>query len=473
MAGFGRLLRAEWTKLRSVRRWLLGFAGAVLITLLLSLVTAAGSGTDLNEHPEELGPVGPVGDRVRDEAHFVHQPLAGDGQITVRVAAQEDSHESARAGVMLRESLEVGSRYAAAMVTPGDGVRFQANYTTDLAGGDAVAPRWLRLTRTGTTVTGYESADGLDWRQIGTVDLDGLPATVPVGFFVNSPDEIEVERFVGGGSSGSRPTSGSAQFDQVRLEPAGDGDWERADSSAGFGGPLEFRQDGDRFTVEGSGDLVTEPPDSDVAQLSLFGLVLGQVVVAMLAVLFMTSEYKRGMIRTSFTASPRRGRVLAAKAVVIGAATFVVGLVASLTAFFVTLPVLRDSGFGPPAYPTPSLTDGPVLRAVVGGAVMLALVAVASLGLGAILRRGAGAIAVVVLVLLAPTILTGGLPLAIEQWVIRTTPVAGLAVLQTIPPQGASAPWDMTTPVAGLGVLAGWAAAALAIAYWRLRRRDA
>lgn len=479
MTGFGRLLRAEWTKLWSVRRWLLGMAAAVLLTLLFSLVTAAGSSTDLNQRPEDLT-IGPGGELVRDELHLAHQPLTGDGSLTVRVGSQDDSHPSARAGLILRESLTPGSRYAAVLVTPGDGVRFQANYTIDRSGSASTAPHWLRLTRTGTTVTGYESADGADWHEVGSVDLAGLPATVPVGFFVNSPDEVEYGRSFGGSSSGERPTPGRAEFDQVQLAPAAPAPpaatWERTDTSRGFvrtGG--EFRQDGDRFTLEGSGDLVVDPPDTDHARMSLFGVVLGQIAVAVVAVLFITSEYRRGMIRTTFAASPRRGRVLAAKAIVIGTATFLVGLVATVTAFLVSQPVLRDSGFGPPAYPAPSLADGPVLRAVVGGAVLLGLVAAFSLGVGTILRRGAGAIAAVVVLLMVPLIIEGGLPLAVAQWMIRSTPAAGFAILQTQPVDPARrivAP-DMADPLPGLAVVALYAAASLAIGYWRLRRRDA
>ncbi len=181
------------------------------------------------------------------------------------------------------------------------------------------------------------------------------------------------------------------------------------------------------------------------------------------------------MIRTTFAANPRRGRVLAAKAVVIGATTFVVGLVASLTAFFLTQPVLRSNGFGPPAYPVPSLTDGPVLRAVIGAALNLALVAIFALALGTIMRRNAGAIATGMVVLLLPIVFAGSLPLSVEQWLIRTTPAAGLSVLQTIEQDNDTAvePWNMADPWVGLGVLGAYAAAGLAVACWQLRRRDA
>ena len=122
------------------------------------------------------------------------------------------------------------------------------------------------------------------------------------------------------------------------------------------------------------------------------------MAIVALGVLFVTSEYRRGMIRTTFAASPRRGRVLAAKAVVLGGVTFVAGLVASLVAFFARPadPARQRVRAARPTR-TPSLADGPVLRAVVGHrGCLLALLAVFSLAVGVILRRSAGAITLVV-----------------------------------------------------------------------------
>jgi regulation of enolase protein 1 (concanavalin A-like superfamily)/ABC-type transport system involved in multi-copper enzyme maturation permease subunit len=485
--GFGQLLRAEWTKFRSVRRWVLGLVAAVGLTLGLSMLTVAGSGSDLNDHPEELGPVGPDGVMVRDERNFVHQPLTGDGSITARVAVLTShegfTHEWARAGIMVRESAEPGSRYAAIMVTPGHGVRLQANYATEISGSEHTAPRWLRLTRTGDTVTGYESADGSVWSELGTVDLGTVPPTVQVGMFATSPGRVEVESSVMGSSTGVRPTRITGTLDSVRVEPApASTSWQGHDTSVGFvEGPVgeegtgNFTESGGVFTVTGSGDLGPYEPDDDVTQLSLLGVHFGQIAIIAVGVLFVTSEFRRGMIRTTFVVSPRRVRVLVAKAVVLGAASFAAGLVATLTAFLLAQPVLRANGFGPPAYPIPSLADWPVLRAVVGGAAFLALVAVLSLGVGAIVRRSAGAITAVVLVLVPSALLVGGLPLSAAQWVMRTTPAAGLSVLQSIKVDHDTTvePWSMAPPLVGLGVLAAYALAAMAVATWLIRRRDA
>ena len=78
------------------------------------------------------------------------------------------------------------------MVTGSHGVRMQYDYTHDTPGltgaVSAASPRWLRLTRSGGTLTGYDSADGTHWTKVGTARLTGLPATLQVGLFAASPD---------------------------------------------------------------------------------------------------------------------------------------------------------------------------------------------------------------------------------------------------------------------------------------------
>jgi hypothetical protein len=452
-------------------------AGAIVLTILLSLLTAAGSGTDLNQHPEELGAIGPDGQRVKDWFQFVHQPLTGDGNVIARVISQDDSNEWAKAGVMIKERTESGAPYAAAMVTPDNGVRLQSNFTTDRAGSTTTAPRWLRLTRDGDQVAGYESNDGTSWSEIGTVHLPSLPARVEVGLFVTSPDDVEIDQQFGSASTGARPTMGAATFDNVRVEAedgSGSQQWSDFDSSRGFVGGGDSTEEGGVFTLTGSGDIAVNPPDDDVAQLSLIGITIGQIAVIAVSVLFITSEYRRDLIRTTFSVMPRRGRVLAAKAVIVGATTLVVGLAASVGAFVITQPVLRANGFGPPGYPVASLSDWAVLRAVGGAAVCLSLIAILSLALGTILRRSSGAIAVAIVVLMTPILFSTALPLSMAQWLVRLTPVAGFSITQTLPidPDTAVEPWSMAEPWTGLGVLGIYAAATLIVALIQLRGRD-
>ncbi len=96
-----------------------------------------------------------------------------------------------KGGLIVKASTAQGSAYAAVLVSGDHGVRMQYDYTQDIAGpagpSRAASPRWLRLTRAGDTITGYASADGTHWTQVGTATLPGLPATVQAGLFATSP----------------------------------------------------------------------------------------------------------------------------------------------------------------------------------------------------------------------------------------------------------------------------------------------
>src|SRR5215469_4986707 len=85
---FGHLLRAEWTKFRTVRGWVIGMVVAGLLTVLAAYLSAAGSQTGCGAGPCHFHvPVGPGGEAVTDSFYFVHRPLAGNGSITVRMTS--------------------------------------------------------------------------------------------------------------------------------------------------------------------------------------------------------------------------------------------------------------------------------------------------------------------------------------------------------------------------------------------------
>jgi hypothetical protein len=467
---FGRLVLAEWTKLRSVPRWTMALAAVVGLTVVSAVIELTSYESDGVEEGEPLEEP-----EFSDQLHFVHQPLSGDGSITARVVSQEDSHEWAKAGVIVKERLATGAPYAAVLVTPDHGVRMQWGFEHDVAGSEGgAAPRWLRLTRSGAVVTGYESSDGTRWQQVGEVDLEDLPSTVEVGLFVASPLSVEIERQYGSSAVFEDVTRGEATFDSVRVEaadgspsPAG-GEW--SDYDASEDPDLEGSTESDGvFTLMGSGDIgkVVRPFGDDLVQLSLAGVALGVLAAVAVGALFMTAEFKRGMIRTTFAACPARGRVLAAKAIVLGAATFSAGLVASVISFLVYQPALRTTS-RTPGLPDLSLANLTVLRAVVGTAVLVALVAVLSLAVATIVRHTAVAVPLVILPLLIPSIVSTGLPLSAANWLTRLTPAAGFAVQQTI------TRYDTAVgPLVGLGILAAYAAVALGLATMLLRRRDA
>lgn len=168
--------------------------------------------------------------------------------------------------------------------------------------------------------------------------------------------------------------------------------------------------------------------------------------------------------------------MLAAKAVVIGAATFAAALVAVAIAVLMGTRISRDEG----SYVLP--VSGPTeVRVIVGTALLVAVCAVLALAVGVILRRGAGAVAAVVVGIVLPYLLgvVPALPVEAREWVLRVTPAAGFAIEQSIPryaqvtAEYSPPAYFPLSPWAGFAVLCGYAVAALAVAYVLLRRRDA
>ena len=512
---FAHVLWAEWTKFRTVRGWMIGMGVAGLLTVLIGYLSAAGSQTGCGAGPCHFNvPVGPGGEAVTDSLYFVHRQLAGNGAITARVTSLTGELPTAsggrvragqgvpglrpgldpwsKAGIIIKASTRQGSAYAAVIVTGDHGVRMQYDYTQDIAGPpgrpSAAAPRWLRLTRSGDTITGYESADGTHWTRIGTATLAGLPATVQAGLFATSPAySLMTSQGIVGVSDTGGPTVATGVFDHVGLSggwPAGG--WRGDEIGGGPGSfyPVEgggYHQLRGAFTVTGSGDIAPDtdggPSPGSSIQFALVGTFFGLIAVVVVGTLFSTAEYRRGLIRTTLAASPRRGRVLAAKAIVIGAAAFVAGLVAAIIAIPLATRVSHNNGNY--IYPVSALTE---VRLVVGTAAVLAVVAVLAMAVGAALRRSAIAVTVVILVIVLPYLIsvTNLLSLSGDQWLLRLAPVAGFSIQQAIPnypqvshacsPAGGCYP---LAPWAGFAVLCAWAAAALALAVVLLRRRDA
>jgi uncharacterized repeat protein (TIGR03806 family) len=125
-----------------------------------------------------------------DAFHYVYQPLNGDGQITARVVAVQNTDPWAKAGVMIRETLAAGSAHAMMVVTPGNGTAFQRRTATDgfsehTAGPAATAPYWVRLNRAGETLTGSVSDNGTAWTPVGSVDI-AMSSQVYVGLAVTA-----------------------------------------------------------------------------------------------------------------------------------------------------------------------------------------------------------------------------------------------------------------------------------------------
>jgi ABC-type transport system involved in multi-copper enzyme maturation permease subunit len=202
----------------------------------------------------------------------------------------------------------------------------------------------------------------------------------------------------------------------------------------------------------------------------------GLIVVIVVGAMFITTEYRRGLIRTTLAASPRRGRVLAAKAIVIAAVTFAAGLAGAAVAVPLGERILRGNGFY--ILPVTPLIE---LRVVAGTAALLAVAAILALAVGALLRRSAGAVTAVVAMIVLPYLLAVSvLPSGPADWLLRVTPAAAFAIQQSQPQysqvSGHYTPFNGYFPLApwaGFAVLCGWTALALGLAVVLLRRRDA
>jgi hypothetical protein len=331
-------------------------------------------------------------------------------------------------------------------------------------------------------VTSAASADGEHWTTVGTARVDGLTGAARIGLFATSPCDLTVVRNSLGGSIGQcRFTETTAVFDTVTVTGAGSTEpWSLDDVGVEVPGhhPGHAEQSGGRITVTGNGDIAPRGTEDGIAvEQTLSGIALAMIVVVVLGVLVVTAEYRRGLIRTTLLASPRRGRVLLAKALVLGGVTFAVGLVACGVTMPLAIRVLRSGGNF--VLPVPAVTQ---VRAVVGGAALLALVAVLALGIGAVLRRGVAGVTTAVVVVVLPFLLATAsvLPDEASRWLLRLTPAAAFAVMQSIPaypqvvrnyvPQMGYYPLP---PWAGLAVLVAYAAGVLALAVVLLRRRDA
>jgi hypothetical protein len=340
--------------------------------------------------------------------------------------------------------------------------------------------QWLRLVRAGDTITSYASTDGVAWTEIADAEMTGLPSTVEIGLFVTSPFAQKFEQQLGGIGSSIGFSTASATFDRVSVAGASTGGWRGVEVGADpRGGSLSgYRESAETFTLTGAGDIapgVIDPKFS--VERTLAGAFVALITLAVLAVLFVTTEYRRGLIRTTIAASPHRGRILAAKAVVIGFVTFVVGLAAAAIALPLTSSLLKDNGVALAAVPTST-----EVRIVVGTAALIAVVAIFALALGTILRRSVGAIGAVIVLTVLPYLLSMAsvLPVEAAQWALRLTPAAAFAVQQSVPayPQVDHAYWPSfgyfpLAPWAGFAVLCAWAATALGVAGYLLGRRDA
>ena len=483
------VLAAEWTKFRTVRGWVIAMIVAGLLVVGVGLLghSQCGGivvgGTTVSDSGC-TSPLGPGGEAVNDSFYFVHQPLGADGSLTVRVTSLTGTAVPwSKAGIIVKASLRQGSAYAAMMVTGGHGVRMQWDYTQDVPGMtgtvSAAAPRWLRLTRAGDVITGYDSADGTHWTRVGTATLAGFGATAQAGLFAANPGTTAVtSKSATSGSSSGGVTASTATFAPVALTGDTSGSWTGTDLNGptpGDGYHESGGQSGVRFIVTGTGDIAPALTGGSGAVTSatgaLVGTFAGLIAVIVVGASFITAEYRRGLIDVTLTAVPHRGKVLAAKAAVLGVLTFAAGLPVAYAALLLGEWRLRSGGNF--IDPLPALTE---FRVLAGTAALLALAAILALAIGALIRRAAIAVSAVIGLIVLPYFFASPLailPAGAGDWLLRVTPAAAFAIQQAYPryPQvlAAYTPQNGYYPLApwlGLAVLAAWTAVAFVLA-WR------
>lgn len=200
----------------------------------------------------------------------------------------------------------------------------------------------------------------------------------------------------------------------------------------------------------------------DAYSTAMSGTTFASIALATLGVLTITSEYRTGMIRTSLQAVPGRLRLLAGKAIVFTAVTFVYSLLLTFTTFFAGMLVLSRAGLAT------SLSAPGVSRALVGTALMLTASGLFGLALGALIRYSPGGIVAAIMLILAVPQLTQVLP---DEWGKRvhdfTTTNAGNLITQVHPTPGTMGPWQ------GFAVYLVWIAVTGAVAAFLMKKRDA
>ena len=230
----------------------------------------------------------------------------------------------------------------------------------------------------------------------------------------------------------------------------------------------------------------------DATQASLGGFFeLGQLIIAVLGALTITSEYSTGMIRTSLTAMPRRGTVYAAKLLVFSTVTLVVSLITSFIAFFVGQAAMSGSGVSASLFhsitiPANAVQNGPqnnvtfsgtivispgtVLTAIIGTALFVTVVALIAFGLGSIIRHTAGAITSAIGLMFIIPIIVQLLPDTWRWDIMRFFPDAAGRVLSVTVGQQNPHLWSAWPQ---FGVTLIYAAVLLGVGAYLFRTRDA
>ncbi|MFF8017395.1 ABC transporter permease [Streptomyces sp. NPDC007929] len=199
----------------------------------------------------------------------------------------------------------------------------------------------------------------------------------------------------------------------------------------------------------------------DPTFISFAGMSLGQLAMIVFGVLVVSNEYSTGMIRSSLAAVPQRGSFLFSKIAVASGLALLVGLVTSFAAFFLGQAMLGSH--------RAEIGDPGVLRAVFGGGLYMALIAMFSMGVAAMLRSPMLSLGILMPFFFLISNILGNVDATKK--VGRFLPdQAGSKIMQVVTPIDDDTPYG---PWGGLGIMGLWVLAALIGGYALLKKRDA
>jgi glucose/arabinose dehydrogenase/regulation of enolase protein 1 (concanavalin A-like superfamily) len=186
-----------------------------------------------------------------DQLRATYQKLPGDGEIVARVTSHANTTDGwAKAGVIIKQSTTAGSPYALLATTPANGINFQHSFNSNTTGPAYAFPdAWLKLKRTGSTITSFTSTDGQAWQELDSATIS-LTGEVIAGVFVSSHN----------GSQASTATFDNVTLTRVAPSTALPAPWTAADvGTPKLAGSAKYT-DG-IFTINGAGDDIWADAD--------------------------------------------------------------------------------------------------------------------------------------------------------------------------------------------------------------------
>ncbi|MCM3269616.1 PQQ-dependent sugar dehydrogenase [Paenibacillus elgii] len=179
-----------------------------------------------------------------DQFHYVYQPLTGSGAIIAQVTGQGNTDDFAKAGLMIRETLDANAKHVDIAAVPSGMYTFQ--YRNDVGGAttsvkaNSTSPSWLKLERDGNTFKGSYSTDGSTWTEVSQTSVT-MESSVYVGLAVSSHSvsKLSTATFTNvslGGSDTTAPSVPTGLTSPGQTETTVDLSWAASTDNVGVTG---------------------------------------------------------------------------------------------------------------------------------------------------------------------------------------------------------------------------------------------